>query len=311
MILSASRRTDIPACYSDWFFHRLSEGYVCVANPFNPRSVSRVSLNPDVVDAIVFWTKNPIPMLSRLNELSAYPCLFQFTLTPYGRDLEAGLPDKEAELLPAFCALSKALGADHVVWRYDPIVFTKTYTPQWHLSAFARYAAALAGCTERVIISFVDLYAKTRRNMRGIELTRLSDAQLLSFAADLRACAEAHGMHMQTCAEEIDLSAAGIPHGACIDRVLLERIVGAPLRVSRHGAQRTACLCSESVDIGAYDTCTNGCRYCYANVSSAAIAANRSAYDPDFPILCRTITPQDTVRPRQCVSLRESQCTLF
>ncbi len=311
MIISASRRTDIPACYADWFFRRLKEGYVCVSNPFNPRSISRISLSPDVVDAIVFWTKNPIPMLAHLDELSAYPCLFQFTLTPYGRDLENGLPDKKTDLLRAFRALSKAAGPERVIWRYDPILFTEVYTPQWHLSTFSRYAAALSGCTQRVIISFVDLYAKTQRNMRGIALTQLSEDELLSFAAGLCACAHAQGMQVQTCAEEIDLSASGIPHGACIDGVLLERIVGAPLRVPRHDGQRNACLCAESVDIGIYDTCTNGCRYCYANASAAAIAAHRKAYDPDSPILCRTITPQDTVHLRRCVSLRESQYTLF
>lgn len=311
MIISASRRTDIPACYADWFFRRLEEAYVCVANPFNPRSISRISLETDVVDAIVFWTKNPIPMLPRLGALSAYPCLYQFTLTPYGRDLETGLPDKETQLLPAFRALAKAVGPERVVWRYDPILFTDVYTPAWHLSAFSHYAAELSGCTQRVIISFVDLYVKTRKNLQATALTQPAPEELISFASSLRACAQQHGMTMQTCAEEIDLAAVGIPHGACIDQALLERIIGAPLQIPRHSGQRSACLCAESIDIGAYDTCTNGCRYCYANTSAASIAAHGRIYDPDSPILCRTITPEDIVRERRCVSLRKDQYTFF
>ncbi len=311
MILSVSRRTDIPACYADWFFRRLQEGYVYVANPFNPRHISRIMLNPSVVDAIVFWTKNPIPMLSYLDQLSDYPALFQFTLTPYTQDLETRLPDKETHLIPAFRYLANLFGPEHLIWRYDPIIFTETYTPERHLSVFSHYAAALTGCTSRVIISFIDFYQKTQRNMQGTRLLQISQDQYLSFAASLRACAQAHGMYIQTCAEEMDLLPAGIPHGACIDPEHLEQILHTSLHLPQDKGQRKACLCAESIDIGAYNTCINGCRYCYANTSASAILKNRDTYDPNSSILCRKITEQDKIFDRKMESLQDTQYKLF
>ena len=122
MIISASRRTDIPAFYAEWFFNRIKEGYVLVRNPMNYHQVSKISLSPAVVDGIVFWTKNPLPMMTRLDELREYPYYFQFTLTPYGKEMEPGLPSKKAVLIPVFRELSRKLGPDRLVWRYDPIL---------------------------------------------------------------------------------------------------------------------------------------------------------------------------------------------
>ena len=136
MIISASRRTDIPAYYSDWFCNRLREGFVCVRTPMNFHQVSRIALSSDVVDGIVFWTKDPRPLMPRLEELRAYPYYFQFTLTPYGKDMEPGLPDKGAVLLPAFQMLSDMIGPERVIWRYDPILLTARYTADFHITAF-------------------------------------------------------------------------------------------------------------------------------------------------------------------------------
>lgn len=168
MILSASRRTDIPNYYSDWFLNRIREGFLYVRNPMNPRQVSRIELSPELVDCIVFWTKNPEPMLKRLGELDTYPYYFQFTLTGYGQDIEPGVPDKRKIVIPTFQQLSTSIGLNRVIWRYDPILFTPMYTPEYHLRAFSYIAEALKGFTNRCVISFVDRYAKNSKNLKQL-----------------------------------------------------------------------------------------------------------------------------------------------
>ena len=165
MILSVSRRTDIPWFYSQWFYERVREGYVLVRNPFYARQVSRVPIRPDVVDCMVFWTKNPIPMMDELENLEPYPYYFQFTLTGYGRDVEPRLPDKRKVLIPAFQKLAKKLGPDRMVWRYDPVFINSRYTVSYHLKAFGEIARALEGCTDQVVISFLDFYRGMEKSM--------------------------------------------------------------------------------------------------------------------------------------------------
>lgn len=310
MIISASRRTDIPAYYSDWFYNRVREGYLCVRNPMNAHQISRISLDPAVVDCIVFWTKNPEPMLARLNELAAYQYYFQVTLTGYGHDVEANLPDKHEVLLPAFKQLANKVGSERVIWRYDPILFNERYTPEYHLRAVRQIAAELEGCTEKCVISFVDTYAKNRKNMERLQARELSAAELQDFAAELASITRSHGMVTGSCAEKIDLAACGIEHNACIDGELIARLVGAEMDVKKDPVQRGACGCMASIEVGTYNTCQHGCVYCYANYSPEAVAASCACYDPDSPLLCGTIGPDDKVTDRKMVSLVRKQQTL-
>ena len=164
MILSASRRTDIPQYYASWFYRRLREGFVCVRNPMNPHRISRIPLSSAIVDCIVFWTKNPEGMLCSLSELEAYPYYFQFTLTGYGKEIELGLPDKK-HLLAVFKELSQRVGSERVVWRYDPIFISRRYPASYHLRAFEEIAKTLRGSADTVVISFLDAYAKIRRRI--------------------------------------------------------------------------------------------------------------------------------------------------
>ena len=307
MILSASRRTDIPAYYSDWFCKRVRAGYLCVRNPMNAHQVSRVSLDPAVVDCIVFWTKNPAPMLERLEELAAYQYYFQVTLTGYGRDVEGNVPDKHEVLLPAFKQLAAAIGPERVIWRYDPILFNERYTPEYHLRAVRSIAQELEGRTEKCVISFVDTYAKNRKNMERLHARELPQAELEEFAGRLASITREHGMVTASCAEKIDLAACGIEHNACIDGALIERLLGCRLAVKKDPSQRIECGCMASVEVGAYNTCRHACTYCYANYSADAVARSCAAYDPDSPILCGTIAPDDKVTDRKMVSLIERQ----
>jgi len=285
MIVSVSRRTDIPAHFSDWFFRRLRIGWACSSNPMNPKQVRVVSLRPQDVDGFVFWTKNPIPMLDRLPLLAPYPYYFQFTLTSYGRDLEPGLPSKNDVLVPAFQQLARMLGPDRVIWRYDPIILTPTYTAAYHLRWFEALAKRLEGCTRKCVISFVDDYRHLAKTARALQFQPIEAAQMQELAAALAAIAARHGMRMESCAEAIDLSACGIEHGRCIDAALLSRIAGRPIEAMPDRNQRGACGCAASVDIGMYDSCLNGCRYCYANHSPAALQRNLAAHDPNSPLL--------------------------
>lgn len=310
MIISASRRTDVPNYYGDWFYERLKEGYVLVRNPMNPRQISKIPLSPELVDCIVFWTKNPANMMVRLEELDAYSYYFQFTLNGYGRETEPGLPEVDA-LLETFCRLSEKLGRERVVWRYDPVFFSKEFTMDYHVETFCRLAERLTGHTEKVVISFLDMYAKIRKSMAaaGIEEPAVQDARRL--AKELARIAGKYGMRIESCAERIALQDIGVAHGSCIDRALIERIIGCRLKGGKDKNQRQECGCMESIDIGAYDTCGNGCRYCYANSSAEGVRRNRARCNPSAPILCGEVGEEDKITERRVSSLREGQLVFF
>lgn len=307
MIISASRRTDIPTFFSEWFYNRIKEGYLYVRNPMNAHQISKIVLSPDVVDCIVFWTKNPIPMIDRLDELHEYNYYFQFTLTGYGKDIEANLPDKKLSLIPAFQRLSNKIGKKRVIWRYDPIVFTNRYTPDYHLNAFKQIAEALNGYTEKCVISFVDIYAKNKSNMKVIDAYELSKEELEIFARKMSEIAGSNGIKLATCAEKIDLSKYGIEHNCCIDKALIEEIIDCSLNVSKDHVQRVECGCVESIEIGTYNTCQNGCRYCYANYSLDSVIKNCKQYDPNSPILCGKLGEEDKITERKVKPLKETQ----
>ncbi len=302
MILSVSRRTDIPSYYSEWFFNRIKEGFVYVRNPMNPSQVSKIDISPEVVDCIVFWTKNPEPMLGRLEELADYHYYFQFTLTGYGRDIECNVPHKKEKMIPIFQELAGRIGSQRVIWRYDPILFTERYSPEYHLKAFEQIATHLEGYTERCVISFVDTYAKNQKSLKTMGAYELEKAQLTAFAGKLAEVAGQHGMTVGSCAESLDLEACGIEHNCCIDKALIERIVGEDLKVGKDKNQRPECGCVESIEIGTYNTCRNGCRYCYANHSPESVMRNCGKYDPLSPILCGSITEEDVVKERKVKS---------
>lgn len=311
MILSVSRRTDIPAWYSEWFFRRLKEGDVLVRHPMNYHQVGRIAVNPDVVDGIVFWTKNPAPMLDRLGELENYPCYFQVTLNAYGRDVEPNIPSKSEVLIPAFQALSQRLGRERVLWRYDPIFLSQKYTVEYHCRYFERLAQRLHPYTELCTISFIDYYRGTHRRLDPLGEREISEHEVLELAGRMSQIAARYGLTLCTCAEAIDLERFGIGHGACIDRRRLERIGGARLEVGQAASQRPVCGCAEAVDIGMYNTCRGGCLYCYANHNQKRLGQNWEVHHPDSPLLCGELTPEDRIIERAVHSCKSEQLSLF
>ena len=311
MILSVSRRTDVPNYYSDWFINRLKEGFLYVRNPMNTHQISRINLSPEVIDCIVFWTKNPANMLGKLEYLQDYAYYFQFTLTGYGRDIEPNLPDKRKELIPAFQKLSEKIGKEKVIWRYDPILLSDKYTADYHLRAFEEIAGNLAGYTEKAVISFVDLYEKTWRNTRGLGIRLATEKEMMGLAAEMARIASKYNLEIESCAEQWDFQKVGIQRGSCIDKKLIERIIGCRLTGQKDKNQRKECGCFESVEVGAYNTCLNGCRYCYANFSDEKVKENIKLYRQDAPLLCGNIGPDDKITDRKMKSLKNIQLSFF
>ena len=311
MILSVSRRTDVPNYYSDWFINRLKEGFLYVRNPMNTHQISRINLSPEVIDCIVFWTKNPANMLGKLEYLQDYAYYFQFTLTGYGRDIEPNLPDKRKELIPAFQKLSEKIGKEKVIWRYAPILLSDKYTADYHLRAFEEIAGNVAGYTEKAVISFVDLYEKTWRNTRGLGIRLATEKEMMGLAAEMARIASKYNLEIESCAEQWDFQKVGIQRGSCIDKKLIERIIGCRLTGQKDKNQRKECGCFESVEVGAYNTCLNGCRYCYANFSDEKVKENIKLYSQDAPLLCGNIGPDDKITDRKMKSLKNIQLSFF
>ena len=299
MIISVSRRTDIPAFYSEWFFNRLKAGEVLVRNPMNARQISKIKLTPDAVDGIVFWTKNPAPMLDRLYLLKDYTYYFQFTLNAYGKEIESGVPSKNRFVIPTFQRLSDLIGPDRIVWRYDPIFLNETYTIDYHIYYFEKLARRLSPYTRKCTISFLDSYRNTERKLASLSIRELTPALQDLLAKNLSEIAHSCGLQMDTCAEEIDLQQYGIQHARCIDDRLLAKLSDRPINAKKDKNQRLACGCVESVDIGAYNTCRYACLYCYANFSPSAFHANRGRQDPKAPLLIGEVRPEDRITERK------------
>ncbi len=286
MIISASRRTDIPALYSDWLLNRLREGSVLVPHPRNVGRYSHVLLNPEVVDCIVFWTKNHGPMLNKLDiiEKMGYPFYFQYTLTPYDGQIERNLPPKP-ELVDIFKRLSQRLGSNRVVWRYDPVITSSSLDVQYHLDSFEKMASMLEGSTHRCIFSFVDLYPRVRPSLMPITDQELSESDMHLIAEGFSRIARKHQMSLSTCSEPIDLSLYGITHASCIDKKLIEEIIGCPIKVKKDAGQRPGCGCVESIDIGSYGCCSHSCIYCYGGFGLKTAQKNIAQHDPASPLL--------------------------
>ncbi|MCI9184258.1 MAG: DUF1848 domain-containing protein [Lachnospiraceae bacterium] len=311
MILSVSRRTDIPNYYSDWFIARIKEGFLYVRNPMDAHQISRIDLSPKVVDCIVFWTKNPANMIEKLEDLQKYMYYFQFTLTGYGKDVEPNLPNKRKEVIPTFKRLSEKIGKERVIWRYDPILINKRYTMDYHRKAFEEIASNLEDDTEKVVISFVDFYSKTQRNTRGLDIRQITNEERVELAGEMARIASKYHLIIETCAEQINLNEVGILHGSCIDKKRIERLLGCKLIVEKDKNQRGACGCFESVEVGAYNTCLNGCKYCYANFNNSKVEENVKLYNRDSALLCGKISSDDRITERKVKSMKDNQLSFL
>ena len=309
MIVSISRRTDLPALYPDWLMNRLREGFVLVRQPYRPHRISRVELRPEKAECLVFWSKNPAPLLPRLEEIRrmGYHFYFQFTLSPYGPPLEAGLPPL-ADRLDTFRRLSETVGPERVIWRYDPIFFSGAYSLSWHVRCFDALTKRLEGVTRTCVVSFLDMYPKLRRRIPALGLCGDSGQARKELLAAFAAMAERRGIRLSLCAEDVDVP--GVVHAGCLSRELVERVAGCRLDV-RPSQQRDGCKCVASVDVGVYGTCGNGCLYCYANQDGVPVGRGSALHDPASPLLVGRLSADDEVADQRCASLKSRQFSLL
>jgi hypothetical protein len=265
MIISASYRSDIPAFHGDRFLAALAAGEVAVANPYNRRP-SVIDLRPERVGGYVFWTRNARPFARSLAAVAAQgkPFVVQYTIIGYPRAIDANVIDPALAIANAR-AIAEAHGKRVVVWRYDPILLTPGTGTAWHRANFARLADALAGATDEVVVSFAQLYAKSARNLAKAGVTWRQPAldEQAALIAALRAIAQRRGIALTLCTQPDLAGESGAPGARCIDAARLADIAGRPVAAAMKG-NRPGCLCAESRDIGAYDSCVHGCRYCYA-----------------------------------------------
>lgn len=306
MIVSVSRRTDIPTFYSEWFYNRLKAGYVYVMNPFNRKQISRINLTPQTIDCFVFWTKDPEPMMIRLDELKGYSYYFQFTLTAYRNDVEKSVRKKN-DIIKTFIDLSNRIGKEKVVWRYDPIFINDYYTETYHYEWFKQLCAKLQRYTEKCVISFLDLYAKTQRNTKPLQIKTLTEEDAKRIAKNLVDIGSKFHITLETCSEKIDLSECGIHRSKCIDDKLIQQIIGSKVSVKKDNTQREECGCVKSIDIGQYNTCQHFCAYCYANFNDIQVKQNCEIYDPESPILMYRLHGDEKITERLMPTICERQ----
>jgi hypothetical protein len=290
MIISASRRTDIPAFFGDWFINRIKEKYVIVINPFNTHQASKINLSPSEVDCIVFWTKDPKPFIKQLPFLDdlGYKYYFQFTINPYSREQESGVPLK-SEVIDTFHELSNMIGPERVIWRYDPIFISEKIGIDYHKKYFEYIAKSLSSYTKECVISFLDVYntISKRINDSGIFPPDISQMHILAKA--IKDISSKYNILPKSCCEQIDLKEDGINHGKCIDDLLIRTLINKNIIFKKDKTQRESCGCVQSIDIGAYNTCNHNCAYCYATFSEQKKLYNLSKYSPESPTLCSNI----------------------
>ena len=269
----------------------------------NPKQVSKIELTPKTVDCFVFWTKNVTPMLERLDELKDYNYYFQYTITSYGKDVEKGILDK-GQVIESFKKLSNIIGKNKVILRYDPILLSNKYTINYHCKAFDRLCSKLYKYTEKCVISFVDLYKKTERNTKELNLMPMSIENIKEISKRLSIIANKYGLSLETCSEGYDLTEFGIKKGKCIDDKLISEIIGYEVKAKKDDTQREVCGCVKSVDIGQYNTCRHHCLYCYANFNYSQGEENFKLHNKNNPLLIGEVRNDAKITIRDMKSIK-------
>ncbi len=294
MIINTGGRTDTVQYYTEWLLNRFREGFVFSRNPLFPNKVTRYELTPELVDCVVFCSKNYKPILPHLHEITdRFNTYFHYTITAYGKDVEPGVPSIE-ESMQTLIELSEQVGRQRVAWRYDPILLTEKYTVEVHLQTFERMAAILAPYIDRCIFSFVEMYKKLETNMPEIIILSEQDMEML--AEGIGAIAEKYGIEIQTCGTNGDYTRYDIQKSGCMTLDILGRANNIEFKNLKHKGSRQGCHCIESRDIGAYDTCMNGCKYCYANKNPKKAFENYKYHNPASPLPLGNLKETDTVQ---------------
>ncbi|MBO4924244.1 MAG: DUF1848 domain-containing protein [Bacteroidales bacterium] len=309
MILNTGGRTDTVQYYSEWLLNRFREGYVLSRNPLFPEIVNRIDLNPETIDVVVFCSKDYSPIMARLHEIyDRFNCYYHYTITAYGEDIEPRVPSIENSI-ETLKRLADQVGAGKIAWRYDPVLLTDKYTIQRHLDTFGHMASELAPYVDRCIFSFVEMNKKLEVNM--LELRPVSETDKLTLAKGMGAIARQTGLYLQTCAMREDYESFGIHRSGCMTVDIISKALGVQFKKVSHKGNRAGCLCIESRGLGDYNSCPNGCRYCYANKDHEKALQNYLTHDPDSPLLLGHLQPADIVKPLKQESFLSREPSLF
>ena len=309
MILNTGGRTDTVQYYSEWLLNRFREGYVLSRNPLFPNVINRIELLPDTIDVVVFCSKDYAPILDRLHEISdRFKCYYHYTITAYDTDIEPNVPSIE-QSVDTLKRLSAQVGKEKVAWRYDPVLLTEKYTVERHFKTFDHMARELSPYVDRCIFSFVEMYKKLAVNMP--ELRPIGNDNKLLLVKGLGAIAKQYGLYLQTCAAKDDYLQFGVHRSGCMTTEIFSRALGLNFKRQAHKGNRIGCACMESRGLGDYNSCPNGCRYCYANKDHAKAAENYRRHNPTSPLLLGDVLPTDTIKSAVQKSLVDKWGTLF
>ena len=294
MILNVSGRTDIVSFYSDCFMNCYHEVFVDVRNPFNHKLVSRIDFSD--VDAILFCTKNPIPILNKINEINK-PIIFHVTLTPYKKDIEPNVPPK-GEIVEAIKKLSKIIGKDNLVIRYDPVFISAKYTLDYHIKAFENLCSLLDGYVSKILISFLDDYKNVRKNKKVLNFKELEESDYKAIGENFSISALKHHMIVHTCFEDRNLTEYGFSKDECLSRELAYKLTGKVYKKEWKARKEGKCHCVQMVDIGVYNSCKHFCKYCYANYDEKQVQDNFINHDPNSSLLVGKLNESDIIKKR-------------
>ena len=294
MILNISGRTDIVAFYSDWLINRLDEGFIDVRNPFNPKMVSRIMI--DDVDLLFFCTKNPIPILDKLKDIKK-KIYFHVTLTSYKKDIEPNLPPKK-DIIEAIKKLSKIIGKENLVIRYDPVFINDVYTLDYHVNAFDKLCELLDGYVEKVLISFIDNYKNVRNNYKILNYKQFTEHDYEVIGRSFSQSAKKHNMVVHTCAEVRNLTEYGFIKDECLSKELAFKLTGKTYKKWK-ARKNVPCECVEMVDIGVYNSCKHFCKYCYANYDEKQVNDNYTKHNPKSSLLIGKLKDDDIIKIRK------------
>ena len=307
MILHTGMRTDIPAFYTDWFVNRLKEGYVLVRNPYNPVQVTKYNISPNVVDVMVFCTKNPAPFLPYIDLLKEYGQYWFVTITPYSKEIEPNVPNIEMAM-ESFKKLSEKVGLASIGWRYDPIFVSDKYSIEKHIEAFEKMAGVLSGYTNTCVISFIDLYQKVLRNFP--EVRKVKRDEQIEIAKEFVRIGREYDIAIKSCAEGTELEKFGVDCTGCMTKEVFEKAIDCSLEVPKVKGARTECECLLGCDIGAYNTCGHLCRYCYANYDAKTVMNNMKNHNPKSPFLLGELSIEDVIHEAKQESWKDMQLKL-
>ena len=293
MIINTGSRTDTVQYYSDWLLQRFQEGFVYSRNPLFPNKVTRYELNPEVVDCVVFCSKNYEPILERLPEITnKFNTYFYYTITAYEKDVEPNVPDI-GDSIETLIKLSKLVGAKRIAWRYDPILLTEKYTKKRHYETFDYMTQKLSPYIDRCIFSFVEMYKKLKTNMPEIIVLTENDKD--EIAKNIGLIAQKHNILLQTCATLENYDKYNILQSGCMTAEILGKANDITFRKINHSGNRKGCRCMESRNIGDYDTCPNGCKYCYANQNPEIAKKNFEKHNIESPLILGGLNPTDEI----------------